>query len=349
MSDPSPLPIAPPSAASEHPPRLLLIEDDPDTAELMRECIEDHFGAGVVRHVTALAPARAYDLDQIDLVICDMNLPDGLGLELLPEMLRKRPGLPVVFVTAEGILENAIRAVQQGAYDYVVKAGDYLFSLPVIIEKNLALYRIKCQNAQLLEEVRIKNQQLQGMVDQLAAIAATDPLTGLANRRSFNEALERQLAEANRRGDDLALMLMDLDGFKQLNDTLGHPQGDAMLMLAAKVLMANCRASDVAGRFGGDEFVLLLCHTDFEEAMTVGRRVTEQFADDAAATLAGAEFTGRVTMSLGLTTLRRGGATGVEQLISQADHAMYAAKAQPRTQVIAYPDQSAVPAEPLPA
>ncbi len=341
MCEKTPLTITNGVTESAAPPRLLLIEDDPDTAELMRECIEDHFGAGAIRHVATLAEARTFNIDPIDLVICDMNLPDGLGLELLPELLQKRPGLPVVFVTAEGILENAIRAVQQGAYDYVVKAGDYLFSLPVIIEKNMALYRIKRQNAQLMEEVRLKNDQLQAMVDQLAAIAATDPLTGLANRRAFNEALDRQIAEANRRGDDLALMLMDLDGFKQLNDALGHQQGDAMLNLAARVLIANCRSSDVAGRFGGDEFVLLLCHTDFDEALAVGQRVTEQFAADANAALAPTGFTGKLSMSLGLTTLRRGGATGIEQFINQADHAMYAAKAQPETQVIAYPDQAA--------
>ncbi len=310
------------------PLRLLLLEDDTDTAELVREALEDHFGRGIVTHVTTLDAARSLDLAAYDLLLSDMNLPDGTGLDLLPELLEQRPDLPVVFVTAEGILDNAIRAIQQGAYDYVVKSGDYLFSLPVNIEKNLALYRIKQENQQLLRELNEKNQQLEDLVRRLETIAATDPLTGLANRRAFNDALEQRFAEATREGHDISLMLMDLDGFKPLNDTLGHQQGDEVLRLAANVLRDNCRVSDIAGRFGGDEFVLLLNRAQYHDALAIAHRITEQFEQQSREALAGIGYVGRVTMSLGITSLRRCGASSGSTLIAQADKAMYAAKSR---------------------
>jgi len=317
-------------------PALLLIEDDLDTAELIRETLEDHFGPGAVTHVPSLSDARGLDLYAIDLVVSDMNLPDGSGLDLLPEMLEVRPDLPVVYVTAEGILENAIQAVQEGAYDYVVKAGDYLFALPVIVEKNLALWRVKRQNEQLLEEVNRKNAQLEVLVTQLEEMASTDPLTGLANRRSFGESLKRRFAEAQRQEHDLSLLLMDLDGFKQLNDTLGHQRGDTILQLAAKILRANCRVSDVAGRLGGDEFVLLLSHADGDEALSIAHRVSEQFTAAAKADLTPSGFKRDVSMSIGVATLCQGKAPHDEALLAQADHAMYAAKARPEMPVCVY-------------
>lgn len=332
MTEPTPGPATP----SAGPPKLLLIEDDVDTAELIRETLEDHFGAGIIEHVLTLDDARGQDFHAFDLVISDMNLPDGSGLELLPEMLGARPDLPVIYVTAEGILDNAIQAIQDGAYDYVVKAGDYLFTLPVIVEKNLALWRIKQHNTHLLEEVRQKNQQLEGLVAKLEEMASTDPLTGLANRRAFGDSLKRRFAEAQRQDSDLSLLLMDLDGFKQLNDTLGHQRGDTMLQLAAKVLQANCRVSDVAGRLGGDEFVLLLSHADGDEALTIANRVAEQFTDSAQAALAGSGFRGQVTMSIGVATLCQGKAPHDEALLAQADHAMYAAKSRPEVPVYVY-------------
>ena len=325
------------------PPRLLLVEDDLDTASLILETLADHFGPGNVLHITNLSDANQVDLNQIDLVLSDMNLPDGTGLELLGRLLTRRPDLPVVLVTGESILENAITAIRQGAYDYVLKAGDYLFAIPVIVEKNLALWRVKqenhCLNAKLkqtIEEVNVKNRQLEQAVQQLQTMAATDPLTGLANRRAFNQALGRYFADAVRQGNDLAIIMVDMDNFKKLNDTLGHQRGDEILQAMARCLQASCRASDVIGRFGGDEFVVVLPQTDPLVARQVGQRIFDSFnhhlshgaGRDAAAC--------DVSLSMGVACMSLTRPQSPDQLLAQADHALYRAKQQGKSRSSTY-------------
>jgi diguanylate cyclase (GGDEF)-like protein len=328
---------------STPPMRLLVIEDDPDTAELIIETLRDAFGPGCVHHVSCLLELREIDIERVDMVLSDMNLPDGSGLEALSYVLLKRPDLPVILVTGEGIIENAARAIKQGAYDYIVKAGDYLFAIPLMVEKNLAIHRTKCENLRLqeeltrtIEEVRIKNEQLELVVGQLEAMASTDPLTGLANRRAFNHALARCFAEADRYGQDLACIMIDMDGFKALNDTLGHQRGDELLQRSARVHEANCRKSDIAGRFGGDEFVLLLPQTGEQVAIHVAHRVAEEFAHAAKLMLKGLPLADRVSLSIGVACQSVCRAINPEQLIAAADHALYRAKQTGRNRVVVY-------------
>ncbi|MEM1446296.1 MAG: diguanylate cyclase [Planctomycetota bacterium] len=316
-------------------PRILVIEDDLDTAELVLETLQDFFGNGCCTHVNSATKAKAADTDAFDLVLSDMNLPDGNGLEIMQHLLDRRPDLPIVFVTGENILANAIDAIRNGAYDYVVKAGDYLFSIPVVVEKNLELWRIKSENerlqarlAETLEEVNIKNEQLRQAVDRLETVAATDPLTGLGNRRSLNESMEQRFAESLRSGEDLAVLMMDLDGFKGLNDNAGHPAGDQVLVAAADVIRANCRRSDVPGRFGGDEFIVVLPNTDPEEAISVGKRIMDDFQHAARRVCVNVQYDGPVTMSMGLATRLTGHLANPEQLVARADQALYSAKAK---------------------
>jgi diguanylate cyclase (GGDEF)-like protein len=324
-------------------PRLLLVEDDPDAACLMQETLHDHFGADCTRHCSTVTQALLVDLTTIDLVLSDMNLPDGTGMELLEQQLQQRPDLPVVLVTAENVMENAITAIKHGAYDYVVKAGDYLFALPIVVEKNLALWHTKQENQRLgaelqrtLDQVQVKNQQLEQAITKLELMAATDPLTCLANRRCFGQTLESRFADALRHDHDIVCLMIDLDGFKQLNDSLGHQQGDRMLQLAARVLNANCRRSDVAGRFGGDEFIVVLPQTDENTASQVAMRIRDDFHGAAEAELSSKTFTGKLTMSMGLATMVGSKAATPEQLIGRADHALYRAKQAGKTRLMVY-------------
>lgn len=326
------------------PPRLLLVEDDHDTADLIQETIADHFGPGTVTHITHVSEAYHVDLTQIDLVLSDMNLPDGTGLELLGRLLERRPDLPVVLVTAESILENAIAAIRQGAYDYVLKAGDYLFAIPVIVEKNLALWGIKQENTRLnaqlkqtLEQVNVKNKQLEQAVQQLQTMAATDPLTGLANRRAFNQALARNYADAQRHGHDLSVIMVDMDHFKRLNDTLGHQRGDEILQAVAHCMEASCRRSDVIGRFGGDEFVVVLPQTDPHLATQVAQRIFDSFTNHLRNTDQGRRAAQcDVTLSMGVACLSQTDPQNPDQLLAQADHALYRAKQQGKSRFVVY-------------
>ena len=311
-------------------PRILLVEDDVDAAELVRETLTDHFKSDCVTHVDHIADALAVDLDSFDLVLSDINLPDGSGLELLDQLLRRRPDIPIIMVTSESALDCATDAIRKGAYDYVVKAGEYLFTIPLIVEKNLAVYQIKQRNDQLqqelgrtLEQLQQKNNQLQEVISQLERQAATDPLTGLANRRHIQTILERSFSQATRYHTDLAVLMIDMDGFKQFNDTRGHQAGDQLLQAMAYVLVQSIRRSDVAGRYGGDEFVVIQPHADPILAQQFADRIRQQFLAHIR------ELFGRQTpcdLSIGIACLSISKPTSADQLVALADSALYRAK-----------------------
>jgi two-component system cell cycle response regulator len=305
------------------PLKLLIIEDDVDQLELIREQVEDRFGRGTVVGVNTRREVVEQDLASFDLILTDYNLPDGSGMDLLEE-IRKRCATPVIMVTGENVGHIAAEAIRKGATDYVVKVGDYLFTIPLVIEKNLTV-------AALIKEKEDLRRQLEEKNAQLELMAATDGLTGLYNRRHFSRVLEQLFAEAQRYDKDLACVMIDLDGYKQVNDTLGHQVGDQLLVMAGKVIGANMRRMDVGARYGGDEFVLLLPQAGADEAANAAGRIREEFAQSSGSYLG---RPGGITMSVGVASLKTHGAARVEQLVAQADGALYAAKAGGRNKVM---------------
>jgi|GEM_PF-1529064 len=195
---------------------------------------------------------------------------------------------------------------------------------------------LECKVKERTAELQRLNEQLEITAKQFESMAATDPLTGLHNRRAFGDALSRAVSEALRYDEELACIMIDLDGFKQLNDTLGHQKGDDLLEIAARALQLNCRGSDVAGRFGGDEFVLLLPRADELTARRVAERVQDCFDREIMPELEGTPLAGKVTMSLGLATLAETAVTDPEQLLAKADHALYRAKERGKNRLEIY-------------
>lgn len=320
--------------------KLLIIEDDPDQRELIREALEDHFGAGTVVAVASKAQALAQNLEEFDLILSDYNLPDATGLEML-DAVQQLSDTPLIMVTGENVGQTAAEAIRRGATDYIIKVGDYLFTIPVVVEKCLAVAKVKRENESLrrelvraLDEVREKNTQLERSLQRMEEMAATDPLTGLYNRRHFGRVIEQLFSEAHRYEQDLSCLMIDLDGYKQLNDTFGHQMGDQLLVLAGKVIRANLRAMDVAARYGGDEFVLLLPHATADEAAGVVQRIREEYFQSSAALLQRA--TG-VSMSVGIATLTISRPSGADQLVALADAALYRAKERGRNCIVRAP------------
>ena len=161
-------------------------------------------------------------------------------------------------------------------------------------------------------------------------MAATDPLTGLYNRRHFGRQLDQMFSEAQRYNTDLSCVMIDLDGYKQLNDAHGHQLGDQLLVAAGKVIMANLRRMDIAARYGGDEFVLLLPHAQTSEAAGVVQRIREEYFAASAAILNRPEG---VRMSVGIGSVLSAGATSADQLVASADRALYQAKGAGRDRI----------------
>jgi two-component system cell cycle response regulator len=316
--------------------KLLIVEDDADQRDLIRETLEDHFGRGTVVAVESRAAAAAQDVSGFDLILTDYNLSDGCGMDLLDD-IRKQCTTPVIMVTGENVGQIAVDAIRRGATDYVVKLGDYLFTIPLVVEKNLTMAKMKRENEQLREQVekamielQFKNGQLQESLLRVEQMAATDPLTGLYNRRHFGRVLEQLFSEAQRYDTDLSCAMIDLDGYKQLNDAHGHQVGDQLLVAAGRVITANLRKMDIAARYGGDEFVLLLPRAQTDEAAGVVQRIREEFFTASAAVLNRADG---VRMSVGIGSVRATSSGSAEQLIATADKALYQAKGAGRDRI----------------
>lgn len=183
--------------------------------------------------------------------------------------------------------------------------------------------RIVRLNAELEERVAYRTHQLR-------ELASRDPLTGLYNRRYFSEVLQRCYAEAVRYRTDLSCIMIDLDDFKSANDAFGHQVGDQVLQLAAGTIVGQLRTADVAARYGGDEFILLLPQTDADRAHVLGGRIVERFNSELDERVPGSS----VRMSMGIASLSTLESDNAEALIRGADHALYMAKTAGKNRIV---------------
>jgi diguanylate cyclase (GGDEF)-like protein len=233
---------------------ILLVDDDPGAIQLLARILE---GAGPLRFATGGADAlRLAVAAAPDLILLDAEMPGLSGFEVCAA-LKAEPALadvPVIFVTSHAEPAFEVAGFELGAADFIAKPY------------NAALVRARV-NTQL---------RLKRLSDELRRIATVDVLTGVANRRRFDEMLEREWRRARRAGDALSLLMIDVDHFKAYNDRYGHPAGDACLHAVAQALRrASVRPADLVARYGGEEFVLLLPQTQRAGAAHVAHAVLE--------------------------------------------------------------------------
>ena len=184
--------------------------------------------------------------------------------------------------------------------------------------------------------------QLQINLEAVRNESMTDPLTTLANRKFFDEALARSLSDAAATTEPLSLMLTDIDHFKQFNDTHGHLTGDQVLRLVAMSVKHNVKGQDIAARYGGEEFAIVLPRTSLREANAVADQIRRAVMSKELMKRSTGEHLGRVTVSIGVATHRRG--DSVNSLIERADCCLYAAKRNGRNRVICETDPEVTPA-----
>jgi diguanylate cyclase (GGDEF)-like protein len=300
--------------AGARPIHVLLVEDDLEDAERTEEMLRHACPLACrIERVPTLAEARrTLSRDDVDVVLLDLALPDAFGLDGLTRLAAEQPQLPVVVLSSTSSEALALRAVQIGAQDYLVKgAGDGAMIARAI------RYAIERKKAE----------------EKLAYYARHDPLTGLVNTRVFREHLRLALARSDREGHMVAVLFLDLDHFKQVNDSLGHEAGDIVLRQVADRLLACTRETDVAGRLGGDEFALLLEGLSRrEDASAVATKVLSALAKPI-------EVRGErvlVEASIGVALYEHPGAFTAEELVRHADAAMYRAKDLGRGNVQVY-------------
>jgi diguanylate cyclase (GGDEF)-like protein len=342
-------------AAAETLPRVLILESDPEVARRLVGALADaHMqcedegptcdegcspaecvaGCTVVERIADLID---HDLSRFGVCLAATSLCDAIGPDILAMVRSIAPHLPVVVVGPTADLGMAPEFIRAGAADVLALTGHELVTVPLAIRKAMAQSQLMRENEALQEDLARSagdlaeaNLRLEGTVRRLEVAVRKDELTELMNRRWLDLTLEARWIEAQRHDQDMGLLMIDLDRFKQLNDRRGHQAGDEVLRLVGRVLRETCRDIDTAARYGGDEFCVLLPHADLEATTTVAHRVLSAFQ----AALRARELECHVDMSIGVSCRSVSRPTCAQSLLLHADEAMYAAKGTARRIVI---------------
>ncbi|CDM64048.1 GGDEF domain-containing response regulator [Pyrinomonas methylaliphatogenes] len=291
--------------------KVLVAEDDRDKRQLLTIALERE-GYEVCAVDDGLEALRAVETFQPDLIITDVIMPQLDGYELA-RRLRENPQtrfIPIIIQTAARWDANDMRrGAEVGALGYVTDPTD----LSLLLAHARTLLEFK------------------EYLDSCEEAAFTDHLTGLANRRRFERQLAREVARTRRYGHPFCLLMIDIDHFKEINDTFGHVTGDAVIRQVARILQSSTRGIDVAARIGGDEFAVILPETRFEAGLDVAERLRQAIKS----TKMSSEVE-TVTASFGIAEFPASAEDEVE-LFRRADAALYEAKRNGRDCVKAAP------------
>ncbi|HUU31326.1 MAG TPA: diguanylate cyclase [Phycisphaerae bacterium] len=296
----------------DKPINVLLIEDSPGDARLIREFLAENGGGCFhLEWAERLEEGlRHLDAGQVDLVLLDLSLPQSAGLDTLAAVLAHAPRIPTIVLTGLDDEAVAVEAVRRGAQDYLVKGQ--LDSRLLVRAVRYAVERKQAEEA--LQQANLRLEEL----------ATTDELTGLANRRRFMAAIGLETERARRYGSDYALAMIDVDGFKAINDACGHVFGDRVLVEVARALEEGVRANDLVARYGGDEIMILMPNTNVEAAVDAVERLRKKVS---ARPIADNTLALEASFGAGISALDSKDRTaGPDLLIRQADEALYAAK-----------------------
>jgi diguanylate cyclase (GGDEF)-like protein len=332
-------------------PRLLIVDDVSDNRTILRRRFERR-GFDVLEAETGFAALELIDKDSFDLVLLDIMMPGIDGIETLKRIRGQKSAsaLPVIMVTGKTASENIVDALQLGANDYVTKPVDFAVAL-ARVETQISRKRAEQQAAFANDELRKANEDLERRVEERTSrlleanqklkkemagreelqaksqyLAYHDSLTGLGNRLLFKEHLEEALTDVLVTPHPVAVLFLDLDGFKSVNDTLGHSFGDLLLKSVATKLRNILQPTDRISRLGGDEFAILQMSvvqpgSSMALAEEILAIVGQQFNIDGHDVTVGA--------SIGIA-IGNPGETDADNILKSADLAMYSAKSDGR-------------------
>ena len=294
--------------------RILVVDDDSISAQMLKYLLQEEYDV-IVSDNGQAALSIAQSDPQPDLILLDVQMPDLSGYDvcrkLRDEVATKK--IPVIFITGKDSESDEMAGFEAGAVDYVTKPFH-----PVLIKARMRIH------------LELKNQR-----DILENISALDGLTGIANRRRFDDSLLVAVAYASRNSFPLSLIMIDIDNFKLFNDNYGHYDGDICLVKVARAIEGNVmRQTDTAARYGGEEFACILPAAKHGDALALAERIRR----DVLALKIPHEYSDvseYITISLGVATVFAYDNNGVAQkLIVAADRAMYAAKDGGRNRVV---------------
>jgi two-component system, cell cycle response regulator len=308
-----------PGPRTSPPGTVLVVDDDASMRALILQWLK-HSGVRALEASSgelALAIA-AGEANTLDAIVLDVMMPGMDGFEVIRRLKidERTARIPIVFLSASAAESDIVRGVKAGAVDYLQKP----FSGPVLVTKVAAVIERSRAERALYDKLRTAEES-----------AIHDGLTGLANRRAFDQRLAEVTANSVRHSEPVALLMLDIDKFKSINDSMGHLAGDAALKHLADKLRGVVRAGDQAFRYGGEEFALLLQKCDRAGAVLVYDRLRGTLSS------APLVFEGEAipfSVSGGIASMEAGNEFELKNLIGRADVALYEAKRGGRDRVV---------------
>jgi diguanylate cyclase (GGDEF)-like protein len=306
--------------------RILIVDDHEDNVELLRARLES-WGFETLSATDGQEALTMIETKLPDLVLLDIMMPKIDGIEVARRVKNNPdlPFIPIIMQTALDSTENKVEGLEAGADDYITKPIDF----PELKARVKSMLRIK----RLQEEIEERERELMEANQRLRHMSQTDALTGLDNRRHIETRIEEMFEHAKRLGEPFSCVMVDLDKFKSVNDEYGHQAGDAVLRQLAKILKHEVREIDHAGRYGGEEFILLLTGTVLDAAVTFAERVRKAIESHTFPFDNGAI---QRTASFGVAAWPHPKITSCDGLVRAADDALYVAKETGRNRVIRF-------------
>ena len=305
---------------------ILVVDDNQDNVEVLRVRL-DSWGYET-QSATNGEEALAYVAKSPpDLILLDVMMPDITGIEVAQRIKRDRslPFIPIIMQTALDSTEAKVEGLEAGADDYITKPIDFA----ELKARMRSMLRIK----RLQEALEEREKELLEMNERLRFMSLTDGLTGLDNRRHLNERIDEMFQHALRLNEPFSVVMCDLDKFKSVNDTYGHQAGDEVLKQLAAILKEEAREIDRVGRYGGEEFLLLLPGTVLDAAVTFAERVRKH-VERHTFTFPGGST--KRTASFGVAGWPHPKINDSDSLVRMADDALYVAKETGRNRVIRF-------------
>lgn len=284
--------------------KVLIADDDPDFRRLLVHRAE-RMGLDIVSAKDGEAAVEALSEHEFDVLIVDLYMPSYSGIEVFQEARRLDPDVQALVLTGNASVETAVEALRAGAYDYLMKPLESLAVFELSLTRALEHRHLLRENKRLFKEIE--------------RLAMTDPLTGLYNRHKLNESLGAEVERGLRYERPLSVIMIDLDDLKGINDRHGHPKGDEILVKVARGIKRQIRRVDIATRYGGDEFLILLPEADQDEAEMVADRISESIRSIRT------EISSSISASIGVAQLRQNTKTP-QGFLHSVDQALYEAK-----------------------
>lgn len=340
--DGAPVPASAPPPDPTPLPCVLVIDDEPEITTSVADLLHRDY-----RVMTANSAEQGLALlreNSVAVILSDQRMPGGTGAELLARSLDMAPETTRILFTGYSDISAVIDAVNEGqVYRYIAKPWRPE-ELKLVISQGLDHYQLVTENRRLLAELTEANIELERRVEErtkrlrdqnmalrearasIERLSRRDPLTGLTNRRWLDEVLLNEAERARRYDAPFSVVMADLDHFKEVNDSFGHAVGDQVLRVAADALEAAARMSDVVGRYGGEEFLVLLPNTELHQARVLAERMRKELR------LVPVTFRSEpVTASFGVAQWVC--SDTVASLVDRADEALYVAKRGGRDRV----------------